>query len=74
MRLSTWIVLRCKESLFQHFLGAVDEDEAAEIVRRVCQVESRGDIDRNPEAQQRFHQLIRLPYLTYQQEKTCSSN
>lgn len=74
MRLSAWLALRCREVLFQRFLGAVDEAEAAEVVRRVCQVESRGDIDRNPDAQQRFHDLIRKPYLTYQQEKTCSSN
>lgn len=74
MRLSTWLVLRCKEPAFQRFLGANDEDEAAAVVRILCQVDSRGDIDRNPEAEQRFHNLIRKPYLTHQQENTCSSN
>lgn len=75
MRLSTWAALRCREALFQQFLGAQDEAEAAEVVRRVCHVTSRGEIDQNPEAQQLFHEVIRKPYaaFTHQQEKACSN-
>jgi hypothetical protein len=67
-RLSTWVALRCREPLFQRFLGAVSEDEAAEVVRRVCDVQSRGEIDRDPEAAGRFHEYIRIPFLQFQQD------
>ena len=65
-RLSTWVALRCKEAQFQRFLRVPDEQLAAHSVRAICQVKSRGDIDRDPAAQQRFHQFIRLPFLQYQ--------
>lgn len=67
-RLSTWLALRCKEPLFQRFLRVPTEELAAHSVRAICQVKSRGDIDSNPEAQQRFHDYIRKPYLQYQQD------
>jgi hypothetical protein len=39
-----------------------DEDETAEAVRAVCGVISRAQLDHDPEAAQRFHELIRRPY------------
>lgn len=67
MRLSTWLALRCKEPLFQRFLRVPSEELAAHSVRAICQVKSRGDVDRDEAAQKRFHQFIRLPYLQFQQ-------
>lgn len=67
-RLSTWLALRCREPLFQRFLRVPSEALAAHSVRAICEVKSRGDIDRDQDAQQRFHKLIRLPYQQFQQD------
>lgn len=67
-RPSVWTALRCRESQFQCFLGAVDEAEAAEVVRVVCGVDSRAQIDTSVEAQRLWHEVIRKPYLQYQQD------
>lgn len=65
MRPSTWLALRCKEGAFQAFLGAVNEEEAAEVVRIICGVDSRAQIDRNTDAQTLWHDVIRKPYQLY---------
>ena len=64
-RLSQWLALRCKEPLFWRFLQVADEQAAVHQVRTLCGVASRSEFDRDPEAAQRFHQLIRKPYITY---------
>ncbi|HWK72212.1 MAG TPA: hypothetical protein VNS29_15365 [Burkholderiaceae bacterium] len=69
MRLSTWAALRCREPEFQRFLGAQSETEAARTVRTRCAVRSRAELDSDPEAAQRFHQAIRIPYSQYLKEK-----
>ena len=66
--LSRWVALRCREPLFQRFLRVPDEDTAAHSVRAICGVRSRVDIDRDPAAEKRFHQFIRLPFMQYQQQ------
>ena len=38
------------------------ETEAAEYVRTICGVQSRADIDHNPQAEKIFHNQIRLPF------------
>lgn len=77
-RLSAWLVLRCREASFQQFLGVDSEGEAAEKVRVLCGVSSRGEIDRSPEAAQRFHELVRQPYNDFYhhhtQEHVCSKS
>lgn len=40
-----------------------DSDIAAEVVRRVCNVASRADIDHNAWARDRFEALIRRPFM-----------
>jgi hypothetical protein len=67
-RLSAWLALRCKEAAFQRFLRVPDEATAITSVRAICEVKSRGEIDRNPEAQKRFHEFIRRPYSQYCQQ------
>lgn len=64
-RLSTWLALRCKEPAFQQFLHAHDEQEATNKVRELCNVGTRAELDRNPEAAERCHTLIRKPYFDY---------
>jgi hypothetical protein len=63
--LSVWLAARCREERFQRFLGATDEAEAAEVVRRVCGVTSRAEIDRDEQARTKFHKIIRIPYSQY---------
>ncbi len=64
-RISQWLALRCKEPLFQKWLRVPDEQTAISSVRAICEVKSRGDIDRCEKAQKRFHQFIRLPYMQF---------
>ncbi|WBS00252.1 hypothetical protein OU994_18190 [Pseudoduganella sp. SL102] len=64
-RLSTWLALRCREAPFQRFLRVPDEQAAAQSVRAICAVESRGEIDRDEAAARRFHTLIRIPYANF---------
>lgn len=65
-RACTWTVLRCKEQAFQQFLGVTGEQAAASRVKELCEVGSRAELDRDPEAQRRWNERIRLAYLRYQ--------
>jgi hypothetical protein len=71
-RLSTWLALRCKESMFQAFIGAYDELEATSAVRALCGVESRRELDTDPTAAERCHSLIRKPYNAYLTERSIN--
>lgn len=81
-RPSMWLALRCREASFQAFLGATSEEEAAEVVRVICGVDSRAQIDADTEAQRLWHEVIRKPYSLYlqdlqnqpTQEKQCSTS
>jgi hypothetical protein len=68
-RISQWLALRCKEAAFQRFLRVPDEATAVSSVRAICEVKSRGEIDRDERAQKRFHDFIRKPYLQYQYDQ-----
>lgn len=46
------------------------ESGAREFILAICQIESRNDLDRNPTAAMRFHQLVRGPYLAWRTENT----
>lgn len=77
-RLSQYVALLGQNELFIQwlaetvFLGTSKErrpaewwrkgDHVARWVRWVCKVESRSELDRRPEAAERFHRLIRHPY------------
>lgn len=41
-------------------------EDAANLVRKVCGVASRAELDHNEKAAQIFHQAIRLPYVRWQ--------
>lgn len=67
-----WVAMRCKEPNFQQWLfdkfteyqdsfagAATDDDAAASIVRAVCGIESRAELDSDKYAPHRFDVLIR---------------
>ena len=68
-RLSQWLALRCREHVFQRFLGASNATEAADTVRALLGVKSRAEVDSSPEKAQAFHQQIRLPFSKYMTEQ-----
>lgn len=72
--LAQWAAVRCQDADFQAWLyseyrakwveteGASPEVVAANVLRSVCGIESRAELDSDPEAAARFHRLIRKPY------------
>jgi len=68
---AAWLGERCSEQVFRDFLQArfrvvvPDEPAAADLVRAICKVKSRADIDRDPAATLIFHQQIRIPYAAH---------
>jgi hypothetical protein len=76
--IAKWLALRCKEPEFRDWLkqwyrlaGPVTETEARNVVCRICDVESRGDIDGDPEAEAAFHSQIRGPYSKHNLARTA---
>ncbi|HDR9497608.1 TPA: hypothetical protein QDC06_000810 [Burkholderia cepacia] len=43
----------------------VDVDTAAEFIRTVCEIDSRRELATDAQAQQRFHQFLRRPFLDW---------
>jgi hypothetical protein len=72
--LAQWVAMRCQEPHFQAWLYRQDrerwiaaagedaEEVAANVIRAICGVDSRAELDSNPEAAARLHKLIREPY------------
>jgi len=52
----------CRNPEFLAFCSARNPDEAAEYIRRVCHVESRAELDHDPQACHLFHELVRKPF------------
>jgi len=71
-RLSTWLALRCKEPEFREFLHAPDEPTAIRVVRALCDVQSRAEVDSDPAAAERCHSLIRKPYARFIHERSIT--
>lgn len=69
-RPSVWTALRCREPQFQQCLGVASEEDAAEKVRQLCEIQSRAELDRDPAAAARWDERIRRAYLNYQQHPT----
>jgi hypothetical protein len=76
---SQWLAVRCGEPEFVQWVRAqwpvlwVNTEETdptkktAEIVRRICGVQSRAEIDNDPEAAARFQEGIRGPWTKHYQ-------
>lgn len=70
-----WCGMRCQEPEFQRWIqerylkeweaapGATPATWAASVIRAVCSVESRAELDNDSAAAERFDRLIRRPYL-----------
>lgn len=56
-KLSFEAVKRCKDPLFRKFMNAQTEEQAAEMVRQWCNVESRGGLNIDPEAAENWRKL-----------------
>jgi hypothetical protein len=71
-----WLGIRCNEEQFQRWIcaqfpdvpiyGVINSEKAADIVRKVIDVESRAEIDNNPISRSRFDNMIRKPYMESQ--------
>jgi hypothetical protein len=74
--LSQWCAMRCQEPEFQEWMRAtypnqwahaaakheLDADTAAEVVRNVCRIGSRADLDHSDAAAKHFDAHIRHPW------------
>lgn len=56
----------CQKPEFQRFAKVDSIEAAAAWVRKTCQVDSRAQLDHDDEAAQRFHNLVRRPYVDSQ--------
>ena len=63
-----WLGIQCKDAEFQAWalkhLAVSNEVLAAMLVRHACQVATRAEIDSDQQALDRFHRLIREPWMS----------
>ncbi len=57
--------------LFLDWAGAADAAEAAGIIRGICQIQSRAELDHNPDAAKLFHERIRRPFVGSQSSEAA---
>ncbi|SDE41015.1 hypothetical protein [Paraburkholderia lycopersici] len=55
-------------STFTPHIDFVTEEQAAEFIRLVCEVDSRSELATNQEAAWRFHEYLRKPYIAWRKE------
>ncbi|GAB1827386.1 hypothetical protein MyNCGM70_02500 [Achromobacter xylosoxidans] len=61
-----WLAVRLSRNpKFWVFAGVHCADEAAAFIRRVSGVESRAELDLDQMARDRFHELVRKPFLAW---------
>jgi hypothetical protein len=73
--LSQWCAMRCGEADFQRWISREfsgerfhvklpmpDADRCAAVVRMVCKINSRAELDNDEAAEKRFNELIRHPW------------
>lgn len=53
----------CADPHFRHWLGAKDADDAADIVRLKCGIQSRAELDHDKYAATRFEVIFRKPFM-----------
>lgn len=60
------------EWLYEHYGQGVpveNEDEAAELLRAICEVNSRSELDHDPAGAARFHNIVRNPFIEWSKNK-----
>lgn len=68
----------CKSADFQAWIQSMGPDDlkaipfsepmAKAFLLHLCQVESRNELDTNPAAAERFHELVRKPFLAWKNQ------
>ena len=67
--LSKWCAMRCQEPEFWAFVAEVTgltvmgDADCANVIRNWCEVESRAELDTNPQARLVFHSVFRRPWM-----------
>lgn len=73
-----WLGMRCAEPAFRDWLtqtfpaqadvalGRNETERTASVIRAVCGIESRAEIDNDDRANQAFQTLIREPWIAHQ--------
>ena len=74
---SSWLAMRCKEPEFHMWLLSRyplvrphDGSDAGTMVRSICEVQSRAEIDTDPAAAERFQERIRKPWAEFNRGRT----
>ena len=62
---SDWKFYDWIESKLECNKGAISENDARVYIISKCNIESRAELDNDPEAADKFHRLIREPYSEY---------
>lgn len=63
----------CRDPLFHQWANgwaeeAIESEGGAKaFILDVCGIDSRNDLDTNPDAAQRFHDLVRKPFLAWKE-------
>ena len=57
LRLSQQAAIRCSDETYRHWLCVDDEESAKAQVRKACQVDSRAELDTDPDAAGRWHEM-----------------
>ena len=79
-QIAQWLGIRCQEPEFQQWLadtfplqhenaiGNTESQRAGSVIRAVCSVESRAELDSSQNAAKAFHDLIRKPYMAAKEQ------
>lgn len=63
----------CRDPQFRQWMAkggpSINEKRAKEIILGVCGIASRNELDTNPGAAQRFHELVRRPFLEWKEAR-----
>ncbi len=70
----------CRDPQFHQWAGEkeygagmrLSEQGAKEYILHLCQVSTRNDLDTNQDAAQRFHDLVRKPFLEWKENQATA--
>lgn len=63
--LARWAAQRAQESSFWDWLGVGSVEAATARIKEVCEIESRRELDSDPQAMARFKGQIMRPYAAH---------
>lgn len=70
----------CRDAFFKEWVrrshrpigSTVTEADAKDFILTACGIESRNELDTNSEAAERFHALVRVPFLAWKEAQLCA--